>query len=256
MIIYASISLLALIILLVGEKVLPNDTKKVYEEKGYNWNNVICYSSVSSFLLGIISSYLVILFKVPGELNPFFIPFATVITAYITVQSIMTDTRTLLINRYILRVAYLSMYIVSAYNVLTNPYFKMNRTALIIFTLVLIFIFLFSSIGASDVRAIAVALPYSISIGGYLAIQMLVITLLAVSLFMIIKRRIEVNKEIINFKEKFPKMYDEMGEKQFKRAARKTIKHEFDNDEEHAVPVGPYMIVPFLAFLLAYPILL
>lgn len=256
MIVYLISTAIAIAVLLLGEKMLPNETKKVYIEKGYDWNRVLIYSTVAGLVSGILSSVLIVVNSLPMELNPFFLPFATSVTAYITVQSLITDIRTLLINRYILRVAYISMYIISLYNVLTNELFKQNLLALIIFTTVLLLIFIFSSLGASDVRAIAVALPYVVSIGGYLGIEMLIATLLCVSLFMAIHRRIKSNRELKKYKITHKKMYEEMGEKEFNRVARKTIKWHFDNSDEHAVPVGPYMIMPFLIFLFIYPVLM
>lgn len=251
---YLISTVIAIIILWLGEK-LPNQTKDKYIKDGYSWNKVIIYSNLAALVGGLTSTITIITTNMTGTLNPVFLPFATAITAYITVQSVMTDLKTLLINRNILRVAYVSMYIISVYNVTTNDLFKINMMALVTFTAALIFIFIFSSIGASDVRAIAVALPYVISVGGYIAIQMLIATLFVVAVVMFIKRQSSVKKELKTYRNKYPDMYKELGEKQFNRISRKTIRGEFNNSEEHAMPVGPFMIMPFLIFLIAYPVL-
>ena len=254
MTIYLNSTAIAIAVLFLGERLLPNETKKVYTDKGYDWNKVIIYSNLMAILAGALSTFVILKTNMPSELNSFLLPFATTITTYITIQSIMTDLKVLLINRYILRVAYISMYAISIYNIATNDLFKYNLMALVVFTVALVIIFIFVPIGASDVRALAVALPYTISIGGYLGIQMLIGTLVLVALFMHIHRTIKINKELEVYKVKHSSMYKEMGEKDFKRAARRTIKHEFDNSDEHAVPVGPFMIMPFLIFLIIYPI--
>ena len=256
MIVYLISTAIALAVLLLGEKLLPNETKEVYKEKSYDWNKVIIYSSIAGLAGGLLSTLVIIKTGMPSELNPFLLPFATTITAYITTQSLMTDLKVLLINRFILRVAYISMYLISIYNIATNQFFSQNMLALVIFTIALVIIFIFVPIGASDVRALAVALPYTISIGGYLGIQMLIFTLFVVAFFMYLHRRKKINKELKVFKVNHKDMYEEMGEKAFNRAARKTIKHQFDTSEEHAVPVGPFMIMPFLVFLIIYPIII
>ena len=256
MIIYLISTAIALAVLLLGEKIFPNETKIAYEEKGYDWNKVIIYSSISAIIGGILSTIIILKTGMPRKLNPFLLPFAMSVTTYITVQSLMTDLRIKLINRFVLRIAHISMYFISIYNIATNELFNQNLLALVAFTTALIIIFLFVPIGASDVRALAVVLPYTISIGGYLAIRMLIVTLIVVALFMYIHRRKKINEELKVYKIKHKDMYESMGEKEFNKVSRKTIKHYFDTSEEHAIPVGPFMIMPFLIFLIIYPIIM
>lgn len=247
---------IAIVLLSFGER-LQNETKITYIEKGYNWSKVMLYSNLAGIIAGLLSTLTIFYYDMPKELNPYLIPFATTITAYITIQSLLTDLKILLINRNILRVSYIAMYIISLYNVLTNEIFRSNLSALILFTIVLLLLFVISPIGPSDIRAIAVALPFVISIGGYLAIQLFIVTLLAVSLGMELNRRRLINYEIEHvFKKRYEEMYKEVGEKEFKRISRKTLREEFNVSESHATPVGPFMIIPFLIYLLIYPVLL
>lgn len=256
MMIYLISTAIAIAVLFLGEYFLPNETKETYIEKGYEWNKVLVFSNSVAIIAGVFSSAILVYKGTPQELNPFFLPFATTVTAYITAQSLMTDLKVLLINRYILRVAYLAMYVISIYNIRTNDLFAGNAKALVIFTLVLFFIFMFIPIGASDVRSLAVAMPYTLSIGGYLGIELLIVTLLLTALGMWIHRRKKANKELESYRERNLEMYEEMGEKEFNKLAHKVIKFQFDNDEEHAVPVGPFMIIPFLLFFLIYPFII
>lgn len=242
-------------VLLLGEQLKPNETKITYQEKGYNWNNVLIFSFVFGLIGGLLSTWGVLVNDVPGSLNPFLLPFVISITSYITAQSFLTDLRTLLINRKILRVAYISTYIVSLYNVLSNEMFRPNLYPLALFTLFLIVIFLFIPVGPSDVRMMAVAMPYTISIGGYDGILLLVLSLGLVAIGMTIHRNKKVKKELEVYKVTQAKLYKEFSKKDFNRTAKKVIRQEFNTSEEHAVAVGPYMLLPFLIYLLAYPLL-
>ena len=105
MIIYLISTAIALAVLLLGEKIFPNETKIAYEEKGYDWNKVIIYSSISAIIGGILSTIIILKTGMPRKLNPFLLPFAMSVTTYITVQSLMTDLRIKLINRFVLRIA-------------------------------------------------------------------------------------------------------------------------------------------------------
>ena len=192
--------------------------------------------------------------RLTGNLNPQFLPFATAVTAYITVQSMMTDLKTFLINRNILRVAYLSMYVIAVYNIVTNPLFRYNDIGLVLFTIVLILIFFFSSIGASDVRAIAVAMPFSISVGGYAGIRLFILSLVLVTIYMTVARHKKKKIMLEEFKTKYKDIYQDLGEKDFIKISKKTISNEFKTDDKHAMAIGPFMIIPFLIYFLLYPI--
>ena len=244
--------IIALLLMFLGEK-MENDTKKEYITKGYDWNKVILYSNLAGLLSGLLSTIVIISSKKPIVLNTYFIVFATTLTAYVTVQSAMTDLKILLINRKVLRVAYISIYIISIINILTSEIYKYNWIGLLMFTGLLLFIFIFSSIGASDVRLLATGLPYAISIGGYAAIMLLIITLLLVAIGMYIKRFFYIIKELPNYAKRYPEMLEEVGKLKFNIISIKTMTVELNTQEKHAVPVGPFMIMPFLIYLIAYP---
>lgn len=243
---------IALLLMFFGEQ-MENDTKKEYIDKGYDWNKVLLYSNFTGLISGILSTLVVISSKTPIVLNTYFMIFATTITAYITTQSVMTDFKILLINRNILRVSYLSIYVVSIINIATSDIYKYNWSGLLMFTGLLVFIFIFSSIGASDVRLLATGIPYAISIGGYTAIVLLIITLILVAIGMYIKRGIYILKELPNYAKRYPDMVKDLGKVKFNIISAKTISMELNTNEDHAVPVGPFMIMPFLVYLIAYP---
>lgn len=244
---------IALILMFIGEK-LENDTKKEYMAKGFNWDKVLLYSNLAGVLSGLVSFAIIHFSSIPITLNTYFLVFATTITAYVTMQSILTDFKILLINRKILRIAYVSIYIISIINVLTNESYRYNWSGLLLFTGLLIFMFIFSSIGSSDVRLLAVGIPYAVSINGYTGIFLLIVTLLLVAAGMYIKRLIYIKKQLPDYKEKYPDMLKEMGELKFLVFIGKIIMRELNTDEKHAVPVGPFMIMPFLVYLMIYPL--
>ena len=252
MAIYLAGVVTALVLLALGEQ-LPNETKKEYVKQGYSWRKVLLYSNISAIIGGLLSTATITLTKMPSDFNPQLLPFATTITAYITTQSLMTDLKTFLINRNILRVAYLSMYVISIYNVFTNEMFAYNKTALLLFTVLLVLLFIFSSIGASDVRAIAVALPFVISMGGYTAILMFVITLLVIALYMTIKKHLRERRE--KSKKHKEVNYNVLDKIEGLLIRSKTLGKSNNQSEEHPMAVGPFMVMPFLAFLLVYPLL-
>lgn len=242
------------LLILAGGELLKNETKKVYVDNGYSWSKVIFYSNFLAIIMAFIMILILEYTNLSKDYNPYLLPFAVTMTAYITVQSFMTDLKVFMINRQILRVAYVSMYIISIYNVIENNLFKSNWIALALFTGVLILIFIFSSIGASDVRAMAVALPFVISIGGYDAIVMFLITLLLVSLGMGIRNVIRDKKKMKELKENNLELYGEMSKVEFYMIARQVIRTQ-KTIEEMQMAVGPYMISPFLIFLFIYPFL-
>lgn len=246
----------AIVILALGEKLLGNQTKETYIKQGYNWSKVILYSNTIAIVSGLISAWLTFKYDISKNFNPQFIPFATTVVSYITIQTFMTDLRILLINRNILRTAYLSLIFISIYNVTTNEIFSINMIPLIMFVIIIIFLFLFSPIGASDVRALAVGIPYVTSIGGYLALELLLLSLILASLFMIIKREKIIIKKLKQKKIDYPEQYKEFGVMVFNRVQRKMIINEIKESNEMNTPVGPFMIVPFMIFLIAYPVLI
>lgn len=248
------IGVIIALLILAGGELLKNETKKVYVDNGYSWSKVIFYSNFLAIIMAFIMILILEYTNLSKDYNPYLLPFAVTMTAYITVQSFMTDLKVFMINRQILRVSYVSMYIISIYNVIENNLFKSNWIALALFTGVLILIFIFSSIGASDVRAMAVALPFVISIGGYDAIVMFLITLLLVSLGMGIRNVIRDKKKMKELKENNLELYGEMSKVEFYMIARQVIRTQ-KTIEEMQMAVGPYMISPFLIFLFIYPFL-
>lgn len=252
--IYIAGILVAIVIMALGE-LLNNETKDKYVKEGYNWKSVLIYSNLAGILIGLISALSINYLNIDAKWNPEFIPFVVTITSYITMQSFMTDLRILLINRNILRVAYTATYILSVYNVITNDLFRINWIALSVFTGLLLGIFILSSIGASDVRAMAVAMPFVISLGGYDAILLFIITLLLIALIVGIRNIIRDRKRMAQFKKDNAAVYKEMNKILFYKFAKDLIRKE-KTPEELATPIGPYMIIPFLLFLIAFPILI
>lgn len=246
--------IVALALLAFGET-LKNETKDEYVERGYSWSKVLIYSNLFAIIGGISSIWVINYTGLGKEWNPSLIVFGSTISSYITLQSFMTDLRILKINRKILRVSYLTMYGLSLYNVITVEEFRQNWIALLVFTLLLIGIFIFSSIGASDVRAIAVGMPFVISMGGFTGIQMFTVTLLLVALGMGIRNVIRDRARMKKFKADNIESYNKMNKLAFYELARKMIRQE-KTEAELATPVGPYMITPFLIYLIIFPFLL
>lgn len=238
----------------LGE-LLPNETKKVYIDKGYSWNNVLIYSNLAAVIGGSLSLFMILRAELSMDIGQASVPFAATIISYITIQSLMTDIRTLLINRNILRVAYVSMYILTIYNLIAYDTFKVNTYMVAVFTVVLLLIFLFSSIGASDVRAMMVAIPYASSIGGYIAIYMLLVSLLVIALFLYIKRQIYVRKELRKIvpKTEFTGLRNKMYEVMSMRHIKKDLVKEYNKVDEHGIPVGPFLLAPFMLFSIMFP---
>lgn len=243
--------LLALIMLAAGET-LPNETKETYKDKGYNWSKVLLYSNLAGVIGGVISAASVS--SLPAYLNPHLIPFAVTVLSYLTMQSIMTDIRTFLINRNILRVSYVSLYAFSIYNVFSSNLFSENRFALLVFSITLVFIFIVVPIGASDVRMMAAAIPFVISIGGSSAIGIFILVLLGLSIFMITQRTLILIPRIKEMKKNNNDMYKEMGPIVFYTNAMRVTTNDFNRKEEGKKAVGPFMTLSFLVYLLAYPV--
>lgn len=245
---------IATLILALGE-LLKNQTKEKYIEEGYSWKGVLFWSNLLSIPLGLITAFVVMNHPKLEELNLHVIPFAVTIVAYITVQSYKTDMKILMINRNILRVAYLSMYVATVYNLISNDLFRANVLPVGLFTVLIGILFIFSSIGASDIRAIAVALPFVVSIGGFDAIIMFIYTLIAVAIGMEVRNRYRDRKRWKKFKEDNYEAYKGMSKILFYKLARDMIRKE-KTEAELATPVGPFMIAPFLIYLLIYPVFL
>lgn len=243
---------IALSLLLMGAgELLPNDTKKKYVEKGYSWEKVLYFSNFGGLLAGLITTYTVR--TMPAEYSPYFLIIATTVIGYITAQSILTDRRTFLINRNILRVAYISLYILSLYNVYKQPVFAHNAMSLYGFTAMLIIIFIFIPIGASDVRMMAAAIPYVVSIGNYDAIFIFIIVLLVIAMIMYVEKLIVL---IPRIKEIDREPYKDLGKIRFYIIAYNATNHEYNYLQEGKKAVGPYMTLSFLIYLIIYPILI
>lgn len=250
-----SIGVLAAIVIMALGELLKNETKDKYVSEGYNWTNVIILSNIVGVTMGLISAWSIEYLDISGKWNPEFIPFVVTVTSYITMQSFMTDLRILLINRKVLRVAYVSTYILSVYNVVTNDLFRINWIALLVFTLLLMGIFILSSIGASDVRAMAVSMPFVISLGGYDAILLFIVTLALIAIVVGARNLIRDRPRFAKFKQDNIETYKKMNKILFYKLARDLIRNE-KTPEEMATPIGPYMLIPFLLFLIAFPFMI
>lgn len=247
--------LLALVMLIAGEK-LKNETKTIYIKEGYSWSKVLIYSSFSALIGGLLSLFLIEIYSIPEHIESYLIVFGVTVASYITTQSFMTDLRVLLINRNILRVAYISMYLIGVYNIAFNESFRGNLVPFIAFTVLLIILFLFSSIGASDIRAIAVLMPFVVSIGGFFAVQLFIISLLLVSFAMIARNYFRDRKRMRELKEEgiASGNYQKMNKLAFYKVSKDIVRAELTK-KEMAMPVGPYMILPFLIYLIALPVI-
>lgn len=270
--IHIALMLIAILILALGER-LPNETKVAYIKEGYDWNNVIIFSNVAAFIFGALSVFLINKYNVPDFYNPVLIPAAVAITFYIVVQSFMTDLRTYLINRNILRVSYLIMYIASIYNVLSSEELYYNWMGIAIFTVLLIILFIFSSIGASDIRAMAIALPYTISIGGYDTILIFAGVLFALAVFMLTRNWWLMRGDYQKYKEANKEFYSNLPSLKISEnspselssnisqrvmlyfLAKRSIKDDYKDSERGKLAVGPFMILPFAIYILITPIL-
>lgn len=255
MFLYGSIGIIAVLLVLFAGERLKNETRLEYESKGYNWSKVILYSNLISIIAGLFVALCLHLLDAPKEINPYIVPAATTISTYVLVQSFFTDFRILKINRKILRVSYFVMYLFALYNVFFVEMFEHNKNGLWIFTGVIILIFILSPIGASDVRMIAVSLPYIVSLGGVDAIFIFAVSLIFVAIGMEIKNRIQDNEQWKEMKENNMELYKSMNKLAWYKVTRNVI-HKSKTKEQQATPVGPFMILAFVLYLIVYPFLI
>lgn len=159
--------LFSLMIMLFSET-FDRETKSTYEKKlGVGtWLNVVLTSVFTGFLSGILSG---IGGYIWGNGYYFFylINFGTVI-GYIGAQSYLTDALIYKVDRTVLRIAYLDTMILTILFML-NSYgntssILMNSIPVVLVYIALFLVFVFSSIGPSDVRGIIVVTPFLVAI--------------------------------------------------------------------------------------------
>lgn len=190
------ISISSIAIMLLSE-IFNTDTKNSYEEKygKGSWKNVL----IGSIFFGVVSGYLSGLgagFSADKYLMLYLANFGTIV-GYVSYQSIITDPALHKVDRYMLRIGYIdSLFLTILY------LFKMygNGEALLAFSIpiiliyvVLIVMFIFSSIGPSDVRAIAVFLPFIAAVNLSLSLFSLLIVTVITMIFMTYKKHKEHN---------------------------------------------------------------
>lgn len=214
------IIIFTLIVMLLSEA-LNKDTKNAYEnEFGIgSWRSVPIYSSIAGLCGGILAATGGYIWG-EGYLFLYLANFGSVL-GYISMQSIITDFPIHRVDRYMLRIGYIdTLFLTFIY--LTTTY---HNEALTLFALPVIttyfalyLIFIFSSIGASDVRAMIVFLPF------FVAVHMSI----ALLSFLAVGAIIAVIMTVTKIKNKNPK---------------------------YSVPILPYLTVPYLILAPLLPLL-
>lgn len=153
-----------------------------------------------------------------------------------------------------MRVSYILLYAIAIYNVFSNESMAANMSGVFIFTGVLIFIFFLSPIGASDVRMMAIPIPYVISIGGFQAIIIFNFSLIFLAIGIEIKDRIKDNERWVAIKNENIEAYKSMNVFLRYKIMRKLVRAE-KTKQQMATPVGPFMITPFILYYFLIPFL-
>ena len=146
------------------------------------------------------------------------------------------------------------MYIIAIYNIFSNETMSANMSGVFIFTGVLILIFFLSPIGSSDVRMMAIPIPYVISIGGFQALIIFNFSLLFLALGMEVKDRIKDNERWVAIKNENIEAYKSMNIFLRYKIMRQLVRAE-KTKKQMATPVGPFMITPFILYYFLIPFL-
>lgn len=147
------------------------------------------------------------------------------------------------------------MYIIAIYNIFSNEIMSANMSGVFIFTGVLIFIFFLSPIGASDVRMMAIPIPYVISIGGFQSLIIFNFSLLFLALGIEIKDRIKDNERWVAIKNENIDAYKNMNVFLRYKIMRTLVRAE-KTKKQMATPVGPFMITPFILYYFLIPFII
>lgn len=187
--------------------------KQDYEEEfGFgSWEKVFR----GSLLMGAMSGVLGAMGGFSGSQGFFFYYFAVfgTVIGYISAQSIYTDFPMNRVDRYMLRIGYGITFILTFTMLLTSydewELFKVFAIPIAITYLVLFVLFFVSSIGASDMRAIIVFLPFIFAVHMSVGILSFLIVGLITTIFMSYKIRVR-------------------------------------GDRQYAIPILPYLTVPYI----------
>lgn len=194
-----SIVIFTVLLLSMSEGFNHKNLRAVYDHHygfGY-WRGIFISSVMGGLGFGAIGFFAGSLW-VDGYLMFYLANFCAVL-GYVGIQSYYTDIEFHLVDRYLLRIAYLDTLAITATFLLRNYghslelLFTMSITVLVIY-LVLIIAFFASSIGSSDVRAFAVFLPFYAAVNAPVAVISLVLVTVYVTTHMSIKKKRQKDK--------------------------------------------------------------
>ena len=188
-----------LLILLLSET-LNQEIRSAYQAKfgPTSWANVPLYSLLWGLGSGIISGiggyvwadgyYFFYLCNFGAELG------------YISMQALITDSSLHKVDRYLLRIGYIDTAVLT-FAYLTNTYrvasaFQIFAMPVFITYFAFFFLFLYSKIGPSDIRAMVVFLPFVIALDMVIAIESFIAVGVFIAIIMEVKKRREKNPQL------------------------------------------------------------
>ena len=201
---------------LMGASNLKNfEIQKEFEFKSHiSWRNLSLMSFVFGGILGTSSYYEMIASN--NSSNALFFTIIGAVVGYVAIQAFYTDFQLLKVDRYTLRLGYLivlvlsTVYTVDQFVAYTQMYFVYMLLAIYFSMIVL---FLFSGVGASDVRSIAIVLPFLFVVNATVGFVSFVLVLLYISIIMVFWQR-KVGRD--------------------------------RNGKKQPVPILPYMFLPYM----------
>lgn len=147
-----------------------------------SWQNLSILSVIFGIFLGTFSYYGMVASE--NENEAYYFAIYAAILGYSAIMSIYTDFALLKVDRYMLRLGYFFVFILSAIYTAMN-YFGIlrgaNITELALIYATLFALFIFSPIGASDVRALAIILPFPFLVGNMMGLALFIVTTLFVA---------------------------------------------------------------------------
>lgn len=192
-ILFGGIILLVTLYFLTRSEKFNFEIKRDYEDI-FGWGswrkNVYGYSVIGSLMGGFLAGYGAYIWS-QNFYFYYFVSFGAVM-GYIATQSILTDPSLHQVDRYMLRISYVITGFLTLLLIL-NSY--QNMSAILAFAapvlstyLGLFILFLFSGIGASDIRAIVVFLPFLEAVHMPTAFISLVAVTVFITIFMTVKK--------------------------------------------------------------------
>lgn len=215
------ISLLTTLFMSMSELSNQAVKTKYNDTFGYNsWDTVFRNSFIISLLSGILAGITTSMVG-DGHLTFYFTNITSVL-GYISIQAIATDFNLKLVDRYMLRLGYFDTFLLTmsylyfSYGTWQVRFYFFLPVAVSYLSLFLIF--LFSRIGASDVRAIVVFLPFTAALHMALSVFMFIFVGLLTAVFM----------QIMKYK---------------------------NHNPQYSVPILPFLTVPYMFLLPLYPLI-